>query len=57
MGDSAPHDVVLIARTCMRMNGPLGFKGRLELTEKQLSFKPTARLDRLVGAHQGGSRL
>ncbi|MFP6683719.1 MAG: hypothetical protein VB934_03365, partial [Polyangiaceae bacterium] len=34
----------------MRMNGPLGFKGRLELTEQRLSFKPTARLDRLVGA-------
>ncbi len=32
------------------MNGPLGFKGRLELTEKRLSFKPTTSLDRLVGA-------
>ena len=34
----------------MRLRGPIAFVGELTLTETHLKFRPTGRLDRLIGA-------
>ncbi len=41
---------VLIQGDCLRLAGPLGFRGRLELTKQDLTFTVTSKLDRMVGA-------
>lgn len=54
-GDSEEQqdgDIVLISRICLKMAGPLGFRGELKLTTASLSFVPHAALDRWVGAKE-----
>ena len=48
--DDASAECVLIERACLRLVGPLGFNGRLRLTDRRLAFVTTSKLDKMVGA-------